>query len=144
MPRTLGLILALTLTLAGCGDTNDPQGRWEGFAQSAKWLVAVRLQVERGNVIHAEALSIDVEGVTLPKRLELTNKIKAALVDQWPMAVEGKIDFKNNTITKAGGYAPLFLYDPKANTMTFNFYAGGRLTEHVKLYPVQQFAARKR
>jgi hypothetical protein len=142
MPRTFGLILTLTLALAGCGDTTAPAGRWEGFAQSAKWLIAVRLQVDKGNVIHATALSVSVDGVTLPRRMELTSKIRTALVDQWPMAVKGKIDFKNNTITKAGGYAPLFVYEPKSQTMTFNFYAGGRLTERVKLFPVRQFAGR--
>jgi len=141
-PRTLWLLAALALTLAGCGDTTAPQGRWEGFSQSAKWLVAVRLQVDKGNVIHATALSVSVDGVSLPRRLELTDKIKTSLVAQWPMAVEGKIDFKDNVITKAGGYAPLFVFDPKAKTMTFNFYAGGRLTERIKLYPVRQFAAR--
>lgn len=141
-PRTLALAIALALVLAGCGDSNAPPGRWEGFSQSAKWLVAVRLQVDKGNVIHATALSVSVDGVSLPKRLELTDKIKTSLVAQWPMAVEGKIDFKDNTITKAGGYAPLFLYDPKSNSMTFNFYAGGRLTERIKLYPVKTFASR--
>lgn len=141
VPR-FGLIVMLALALAGCGDSNAPAGRWEGFSQSAKWLVAVRLQVEQGNVIYASALSISVDGVTLPARVELTNKVKKAMVAQWPMAVQGKIDFKNNTITKAGGYAPLFVFDPKAKTMTFNFYASGRLTERIKLYPVKQFASR--
>jgi len=141
-PRTLGLLVALVLTLTGCGDSNAPSGRWEGFSQSAKWLIAVRLQVDKGNVIHATALSVSVDGASLPRRLELTGKIKDSLAAQWPMAVEGKIDFKDNTITKAGGYAPLFLYDPKSHGMTFNFYAGGRLTEKIKLFPVKTFASR--
>jgi hypothetical protein len=138
----LGVLLAAALALTGCGEGEAPAGRWEGFSQSAKWLVAVRLQVDRGNVIHATALSVSVDGAALPKRIALTTRIKAALIEQWPMAVEGKIDFRNNTITKAGGYAPLFVYDPKVKTMTFNFYAGGRLTERIKLYPVRAFAAR--
>lgn len=141
-PRTLALVVTLVLALTGCSDANAPVGRWEGFSQSAKWLVAVRLQVDKGNIIHATALSVSVDGISLPRRLELTTKIKASLVAQWPMAVEGKIDFKDNTITKAGGYAPLFLYDPKSRAMTFNFYAGGRLTERIKLYPVKSFASR--
>ena len=141
-PRTLALLVMLALSLTGCGDSNAPAGRWEGFSQSANWLVAVRLQVDKGNVIHATALSVSVDGVSLPRRLELTGKIKTSLVAQWPMAVEGKIDFKDNTITKAGGYAPLFLYDPKSKAMTFNFYAGGRLTERIKLHPVKTFASR--
>jgi hypothetical protein len=141
MPQVLGLLITLALTLTGCGSAQAPAGRWEGFSQSAKWLVAVRLQVDRGNVIHATALSVNVDGAALPKRLALTTKIKSALVEQWPMAVEGKVEFKNNTITKAGGYAPLFVHDPKTNTMIFNFYAGGRLTEKIKLYPVREFAA---
>jgi hypothetical protein len=141
-PRTVAALMILALTLTGCGDTLAPEGRWEGFSQSAKWLVAVRLQVDEGNVIHATALSVSVDGAALPKRIALTSRIKAALIEQWPMAVEGKIDFRNNTITKAGGYAPLFVYDPKATTMTFNFYAGGRLTERIKLYPVREFASR--
>jgi hypothetical protein len=140
-PRTLVLFLALAVTMTGCGGSNAPAGRWEGFSQSANWLVAVRVQIDKGNVIHATALSVSVSGASLPRRLELTQKIKASLIAQWPMAVEGKIDFKDNTITKAGGYAPLFLYDPKSKGMTFNFYAGGRLTEKIKLFPVKTFAA---
>lgn len=140
-PRTFALLIAL-LVLTGCGDSNAPAGRWEGFSQSAKWLIAVRLQVDKGNVIHATALSVSVDGASLPRRMELTSKIKASLIAQWPMAVEGKIDFKDNTITKAGGYAPLFVHDPKSRQMTFNFYAGGRLTERVKLFPVKTFASR--
>jgi hypothetical protein len=139
-PQIAALVLALALT--GCGPAEAPPGRWEGHSQSAKWLVAVRLQVDKGNIIHATALSVGVDGVSLPRRLELQTKIKATLIEQWPDAAEGKIDFKNNTITKAGGVAPLFVYDPKSNAMTFNFYAGGRLTERIKLYPIKAFAAR--
>ena len=141
-PRCSALILVLALALTACGNAAAPPGRWEGFSQSAKWLIAVRLQVDKGNVIHATALSVSVDGVSLPRRMELTDKIKTTLVEQWPEAAAGKVDFRNNTITKAGGVAPLFVFDSKAGTMTFHFYAGGRLTERIKLYPVRAFASR--
>ena len=141
-PRCSALILVLALALTACRSAAAPPGRWEGFSQSAKWLIAVRLQVDKGNVIHATALSVSVDGVSLPRRMELTDKIKTTLVEQWPEAAAGKVDFRNNTITKAGGVAPLFVFDPKAGTMTFHFYAGGRLTERIKLYPVRAFASR--
>ena len=141
-PRCSALILLLALALTACGSAAAPPGRWEGFSQSAKWLIAVRLQVDKGNVIHATALSVSVDGVSLPRRMELTDKIKTTLVEQWPEAAAGKVDFRNNTITKAGGVAPLFVFDSKAGTMTFHFYAGGRLTERIKLYPVRAFASR--
>ena len=142
-PRTIGVIagLALALTLlAGCGNTQAPAGRWEGFSESAHWLIAIRLQVDPGNVIHSTALSVSVDGISLARRMALTGKIKSALVEQWPRATIGKVDFKDATITKAGGYAPLFVFDPKSRTMTFYFYAGGKLTERIKLYPVKTFA----
>ena len=137
------LVVALALSLiAGCGETNAPEGRWEGFAETSKWLFAVRLQVDAGNVIHATALSVSVDGVSLPRRLELSRKIKATLAEQWPDAVAGKVDYKGGIITKANGVAPLFTFDPKTRNMTFHFYAGGRLTERIKLYPVRTFAER--
>jgi hypothetical protein len=141
-PRIAGIsaVLAFALFLAGCGNGEAPAGRWEGFSESAQWLIAVRLQVDPGNKIHATALSVSVEGASLPRRMELETKIKSALTDQWPQAVVGKIDYKDGTITKAGGYAPLFVFEPKSRTMTFYFYAGGKLTERIKLYPVRAFA----
>lgn len=142
-PQTIGILAALTLmlgVLAGCGSHEAPAGRWEGFSESEHWLVSVRLQVDKGNTVHATALSVSVDGTSLPRRLELTRKIKSALLDEWPHAVAGKIDYKNETITKAGGVAPLFVFDPKSGGMTFNFYAGGKLTERIKLYPVKYFA----
>lgn len=132
--------LAAALWFAACGNAEAPAGRWEGFAETSKWLLAVRLQVDRGNVIHATALSVSVDGVTLPRRLELSRKIKTTLADEWPSAVAGRVDYKDGTLTKAGGYAPLFTFDSKARTMTFHFYAGGKLTERIKLYPVRAFA----
>lgn len=140
-PRTIGIIAALALSwLSACGSSEAPRGRWEGFSQSAEWLVAVRLQVDPGNTIHSTALSVSIEGVSLPRRLELTRKIKRTLVEQWPEAVAGKIDYRNRTLTKAGGVAPLFDFDPKSGSMTFHFYARGKLTEKIKLYPVKYFA----
>lgn len=134
------VVTVLALLVASCGNPNAPQGRWEGFSESANWLLAVRLQVDAGNVIHATALSVEVDGVGLPKRVELARRIKETMLEQWPDAVKGRVDFENNTITKAGGYAPLFVYDPRSGAMTFHFYAHGKLTEKIKLYPVKKFA----
>jgi hypothetical protein len=140
-PRTIAFIAALAMTwISGCGNAQAPQGRWEGFSQSAEWLVAVRLQVDPGNTIHSTALSVNVEGISLPRRLELTRKIKQTLILQWPAAVVAKVDYRNKTLTKAGGVAPLFVFDPKSGAMTFHFYGGGKLTEKIKLYPVKVFA----
>ena len=140
-PRTIGFIAALALSwLTACGQAQAPAGRWEGFSDSAHWLVAVRLQVDPGNTIHSTALSVGVDGVSLARRLELTRKIKTTLVEQWPASVVGKVDYKDGTITKAGGFAPLFVFDSKSGSMTFHFYAGGKLTEKIKLYPVKYFA----
>ena len=144
-PQTIGILAALALAiglLTGCGgSTEAPAGRWEGFSESAHWLVTVRLQVDRGNTIHATALSVNIDGISLARRMELTRKIKSALLDEWSRAVVGKVDYKNETITKAGGVAPLFMFDAKSGGMTFYFYAGGKLTERIKLYPVKVFAS---
>ena len=143
LPQTVGIFAALALMvgLAGCGSGDAPAGRWEGFSESAHWLVTVRLQVDPGNTIHATALSVSIDGTSLARRLELTRKIKSTLLDEWSRAVVGKIDYRNETITKAGGVAPLFMFDPKSGGMTFFFYANGRLTERIKLYPVKTFAS---
>lgn len=133
-------LLVLALSLAACGETEAPPGRWQGFAETSKWLLAVRLEVDAGNVIHATALSVSVDGVALPRRLVLSRKIKATLAEEWPRAVAGKVDYKGGVLTKEGGYAPLFTFHPKTGNMTFHFYAGGRLTERIKLYPVRTFA----
>lgn len=141
-PHAIGFVAVLMLSLlTACGDGQAPAGRWEGFSASANWLVAARLQVDAGNTIHATALSVNVDGISLPRRLELTRKIKTTLIDQWPKAVIGKVDYKDKTITKAGGVAPLFTFDPKSGSMTFYFYAGGRLTEKIRLYPVAHFSS---
>ncbi len=138
--RRFAFIISLSaLVVAGCSSAEAPSGRWEGFSQSANWVVAVRLQVDKGNIIHATALSVQVSGTSLPERLNLTQKMKEMLPEEWKQAPLGKIDFKSNTITRAGGFAPLFVFDPKQKTMTFNFYAGGKLTERIKLFPVKDF-----
>ncbi len=133
------VIACAFVALTGCGAEEAPVGRWEGFSESADWIVAVRLQVDKGNVIHATALSIQVKDTTLPERLSLTNKIKRMLPLEWEHAVRGKVDFRNNILRRAGGVAPLFVFSPTDRTMTFNFYAGGKLTKHVRLHPVKNF-----
>jgi hypothetical protein len=133
------IVVSIAFLLTSCGVSDAPTGRWEGFSQSANWVVAIRLQVDKGNVIHATALSIQVAGTSLPERVSLTQKVRAMLPSEWKHAPIGKIDFKENIITRAGGFAPLFVYDPKRRTMLFNFYAGGKLTEHIRMYPVKEF-----
>lgn len=134
-------LLAVLAFLSGCSGSQAPVGRWEGHFESAEWLVAVRLQVDKGNIIHATALSVGVAGVSGMQRLELTQKIKSRLVEEWPAAAGGEIDYyRDGTLRRKGGFAPLFTFDPADRTMTFYFYAHGKLTERIKLYPVTSFA----
>lgn len=139
LPKLISTVLLCVWVLVACSNPEAPQGRWEGFSQSANWIVAVRLQVDKGNIIHATALSIEVTDTTLPERVNLARKIKRMLPEEWEHAPEGKVDFSNNVLRRKGGVAPLFIFDPRQKTMTFNFYAGGKLTEHIKLYPVKNF-----
>ena len=127
------------LLLASCGNTQAPAGRWQGFIESPNWAIAVRLQVEDGNAIRASALSTGIDGMSLPAKFEAERQIKAALKDQWPKAARGQVDFQNDTMTRAGGVAPLFVFEPRSRTMTFYFYAGGKLTEKVVCLPVEHF-----
>ena len=132
-------LIALLLALTSCGDTQAPTGRWEGFIESPTWAIAVRLQVDEGNVIRASALSANIDGMSLPAKFEAERQLKTALKDGWPKAVRGQVDFHDDTMTRTGGVAPLFVFEPRSRTMTFYFYAGGKLTEKVVCLPVEQF-----
>jgi len=134
------LLAPLLLLVAACGDSQAPVGRWEGFIDSPTWIIVVRLEVMSGNNIRASALSANVDGMTLPAKFAAARQLKTAIGKQWPQAVRGHVDFKGDTMTRAGHVAPLFVFDEKARTMTFYFYAGGKLTEKVVCLPVKDFA----
>lgn len=134
------LLAPLLLLVASCGNSQAPTGRWEGFIDSPTWIIVVRLEVMGGNNIRASALSANVDGMTLPAKFSAARQLKTAMKEQWPQAVRGQVDFKGGTMTRSGHVAPLFRFDEKARTMTFYFYAGGKLTEKVVCLPVQEFA----
>ena len=132
-------LVAVLLLLTSCSSSQAPLGRWEGLLDSPSWIIVVRLQVDDGNAIRASALSANVDGMSLPAKFEVAGRLKTAMRDQWPKAVRGQVDFHGDTMTRAGGVAPLFVFNPNARTMTFYFYAGGKLTEKVVCLPVEQF-----
>lgn len=132
----MGLLVWL---LAGCSSEQAPVGRWEGHLESNDWILAVRLQVEPGNTIRATALSVDVSEASLAERAQTARTIKRALIVQWQTATRGDVRFSNNILTRKSGTAPLFVYSPEDKSMTFNFYAFGKLTKRVHLEPVEEF-----
>src|SRR4051794_39327720 len=105
------LLTPLLLLLASCGDPQAPLGRWEGLIDSPSWIVVVRLQVDAGNNIRATALSANVEGMTLPAKFAVARQLKTTVKQQWPEAVRGQVDFHDDTMTRAGHVAPLFVFD---------------------------------
>ena len=131
----------MLLLVASCSNTDAPAGRWEGFIDSPTWIIVVRLEVSGGNNIRASALSANVDGMTLPNKFEAARQLKAAMRQQWPQAVRGRVDFHDNTLTRTDHVAPLFVYDEQRRTMTFYFYAGGKLAEKVVCLPVERFAS---
>lgn len=134
------LITPLLLLVASCSNSDAPAGRWEGFIDSSDWIIAVRLEVQSGNNIRASALSANVEGMTLLNRFETARQLKTAMRVQWPQASHGEVDFHDNTMTRAGHVAPLFVFNQRKRTMTFYFYAGGKLARTVECIPVERFA----
>ena len=117
----------MLLLVVSCSNTDAPAGRWEGFIDSPTWIIVVRLEVSGGNNIRASALSANVDGMTLPNKFEAARQLKAAMRQQWPQAVRGRVDFHDNTLTRTDHVAPLFVFDERKRTMTFYFYAGGKL-----------------
>ena len=133
------LIGTILLLLAACSQQQAPAGRWEGYLEDTEWIIAIRLQVNEGNTIYATALSLDVAGMSNAARMENTRTLLQTLPEQWKEATPGEIDFSNNILRRKGGVAPLFVHEPSSNTMTFHFYAGGKLTRRVSLRPVKAF-----
>ena len=131
----------MLLLVVSCSNTDAPAGRWEGFIDSPTWIIVVRLEVSGGNNIRASALSANVDGMTLPNKFEAARQLKAAMRQQWPQAVRGRVDFHDNTLTRTDHVAPLFVFDERKRTMTFYFYAGGKLAEKVVCLPVERFAS---
>jgi hypothetical protein len=137
--RTTVLLGMSILLLAACSSEQAPVGRWEGFHESGEWILAIRLQVEPGNVIRATALSVDVAGTSAAEHARNAKTIRRALPVQWETATRGEVDFRSNTLTRKHGNAPLFVYEPADGSMTFHFYAFGKLTRRVHLDPVKEF-----
>jgi hypothetical protein len=141
MTQRIALTLLCLLALTACGGESDtPKGRWEGFSESPAWQIAVRLELKKDGEMRASALSALVDGADLPRRHQLEQELKQGIKDQWSAVPKTDIDFNGNTITRKGGYAPIFVYEPGARAMVFHFYAGGKLTEKVTLRPVETFA----
>src|SRR5262245_35752873 len=113
------LLAPMLLLVASCGNSQAPTGRWEGFIDSPTWIIVVRLEVMSENRIRASALSANVDGMTLPAKFAAAQQLKTAMKEQWPNAARGQVDYKGDTLSRAGHVAPLFKFDEKARTMTF-------------------------
>jgi hypothetical protein len=140
MSRILITIAALSLLLSACGDSNAPQGRWQGFQSSPSWIIAVRMEMQPDNRMKASALSANVDGASLPRRFELEGELQTAVRAQWNAAQISQMEYVGNTVTRKKGYAPVFVYEPRSQKMIFHFYAGGKLAETVALSPVKTFS----
>lgn len=140
MTQRLILVILATLSLASCGESEAPIGRWEGFSESQNWLIAVRLEMQKNNEMKASALSAFVGDVELPQRHAFETELRDGMKSQWKDVTRTDVAFHANTITQKKGYAPLFVYQADSNSMVFHFYAGGKLTEKVTLRPVAAFS----
>jgi hypothetical protein len=140
MTQRFALLMLAAVAFSACGERSTLTGRWEGFSESHAWQIAVRLELKKDGEMRASALSALVDGADLPRRHQLEAELRQGIKDQWSAVPKTDIDFNANTITRKGGFAPLFIYEPRTQTMVFHFYAGGKLTEKVTLKPVQNFA----
>ncbi len=134
----LGVLAALTLT--GCNG-EAPPGRWQGVIFDGHVIIAVRLEVQSGNLIRTSApnLRADFARMNPGERIHAFKSVEAQLVRTWETVQPGKVEMSGGHITRKNGYATLFEYDESAGTMTFYFYGDGTLTHKVPMARVAEF-----
>ncbi len=136
--------IARALPLADTVIDSERAHRARPLVAAAEPRVGYRLRADgpplRADEIDSDAEAIEVRiywGTSLIQIAHLGPDASYSIGD--PETAKGKVDFKDNSLRRAGGVAPLFVFDPRHRTMSFSFYAGGKLTEHIKLYPVKKF-----
>jgi len=129
----------LAATLAGCGKSHPPVGKWEGGTESGGDLVVARVEILPNGQV--KVMAPDITNAVGPRARidELRARLAADLANGWSEVAPRSFDFDGKTFRKPGGIAPQMVWDKNSNQMTLELYIGARPALPVPLRPVDDF-----
>ena len=133
------LFVVLAASLAGCGKSQPPVGKWEGGYESGGDLVAARVEILASGQV--KVMAPDFTNAIGPREQinQLRAQLAANLANSWSEVTPRSFDFDGKTFRKPGGVAPQMVWDKATNQMTLELYIGANPALPVSLRPVPEF-----
>ena len=133
------LFVVLAASLAGCGKSQPPVGKWEGGYESGGDLVAARVEILASGQV--KVMAPDFTNAIGPREQinQLRAQLAANLANSWSEVTPRSFDFDGKTFRKPGGVAPQMVWDKATNQMTLEIFIGARPAMPVVLHPVPEF-----
>lgn len=141
-PLSAFLVIGLCLVTGfACSRAQPPTGRWEGTYESARTMIAARLQIDKDGTITISAPdAFDVKANAPGAREVIRQKLAMDLAEHWDAVAPMRFDFDGKIFRKPGGIAPQLEWDAGTRQMTMFVYPGREATIRVPLHAVKKFS----
>lgn len=142
--RTLSAAIAAGLCLIAmlaCTPARPPVGRWEGTYESAKTMIAARLQIDKDGAVYVSAPdALDIATSDQGEREVMRQRLAMGLADAWAHVRPRRLDFDGKVFRIPGHIAPQAEWDAETKTMTLIVYPGTQPSIRIKMHAVQKFS----
>ena len=142
--RTLSAVLVVGLCLAtafACSAPKAPTGRWEGTYESARTMIAARLQIDKdGAVLVSAPDAVDITASDDADREMIRQRLAMGLADAWDEVLPRRFDFDGKVFRKPAGIAPQMEWNPDTKEMVLIVYPGKEASIRIPMRAVKEFS----